>query len=121
VGVTAYRGGARLLTDIDLIFAAAGVLGTEAYHAANVRAQILDFGEPAIGTAQQISDLRDVLDGPGDDDQGVKLGRMANVVPTDFHGLVFARSTRQVLNIIYGAPGAHSGLFCPNGLNGAVK
>ncbi len=121
VGVTAYRGGVSLLNSIDVAFAAAGVLGTEAYHAANVRAQIIDIGEPATTIAAQISDLRDVLDGGKEDDQPVLLNGVANVVPTDSNGLVYARTTRQVLNIVYGAQGAHSGLFYPSGLNGVVR
>lgn len=121
VGVTAYRGGVTLLTDINIIFAAAGVLGTEAYHAANIRNEIIDAGGSAIDTAQKISDLRDALDGAADDDQGVTLNGSANVVPTDNTGLVFARTTRQVLNIVYGAKGVHSGLFFPSGLNGAIS
>ena len=123
VGVTAYRGGAGLLTSSALIFAAAGVLGTEAYHAANIRTNILGLGDATvIETAQKISDLRDILDGAHDDDQGVlNSDGTANVVPTDSNGLVFSRRTRQVLNIVYGAQGASSGLFFPNGLNGAIK
>ena len=90
--MTAYHGGAGLLTNKDIVTAAAGILGTEAYHAANVRAAILDLGDPAIGTAQKISDLRDALDGTTDDDQGVTsdgtVAGTANIVPTDANGLV---------------------------------
>lgn len=121
VGVTAYRGGAKLLTNIDLIFAAAGILGTEAYHAANIRNTLFDFGDTAIATAQKISDLRDLLDGPKDDDQGVTLDGVANIVPTDKNGLVFARRTWQVLAIVYGAQNVRSGLFFPEGLNGKIS
>ncbi len=125
VGVTAYHGGAGLITNKDIITAAAGILAVEAYHAANVRAAILDLGDPAIGLAQKISDLRDALDGPSDMDQGVTTNGMAsgmaNIVPTDENGLAYTRTTRQVLNIVYGAVNANSGLFFPSGLNGPIK
>ncbi len=121
VGVTAYRGGAGLLTDSDIIYSAAGILGTEAYHAANIRNTVLNLGQSAIDTAQAISDLRDLLDGAQEDDQGVTLDGVANIVPTDGNGLVFGRTTREVLNIVYGAQGASSGLFFPSGLNGKIS
>lgn len=121
VGVTAFRGGAGLLTNKDIVSAAAGVLAVEAYHAANIRAAIFGLGSTPIGLAQKISNLRDTLDGAGDDDQGVTLGGKANIVPTDSNGLAFARTTRQVLNIVYANPNAHSGGFFPNGLNGSIK
>lgn len=123
VGVTAYRGGAKLLKDKGLIFAAAGVLGTEAYHAANIRTALLALNNPdVIEIAQKISDLRDTLDGSGDKDQGLTDSNGdANVVPTDPDGLVFGRRPREVLNIVYGARGVSSGLFFPNGLNGKVS
>ena len=129
VGVTAYRGGSLLLTNKDIVFAAAGILGTEAYHAANIRNAIFALGANAPGDpraiVKKISDLRDTLSGPGDDDQpitddGTSTGK-ANIVPTDANGLVFGRTARQVLNIVYGAPDAHAGLFFPNGLNGAIR
>ncbi len=125
VGVTAYRGGAGLLTNKDIVSKAAGILGTEAYHAANVRAAILGLGSPAVGLATKISNLRDVLDGADtEDDQGVTLNGTvtgkANIVPTNPNGLVFMRTTRQVLNIVYGAVGAAQGLFYPNGMNGSI-
>ncbi len=122
VGVTAYLGGAGLVINKDILTAAARVLAVEAYHASNVRAAIFDQGATAIGLAQKISDLRDALDGPVDMDQGVaNAGGTANIVPTDANGLAFVRTTRQVLNIVYGAVNANSGLFFPNGLNGSIK
>ncbi len=122
VGVTAYRGGAGLLTDPTVVSAAAGVLGVEAYHAATVRTSLISLADfNVVRTVQAISDLRDALDGAGDDDQGITIGRHANIAPTDENSLVYARTTDQVLAILYGAPGAHSGLFFPNGLNGAIS
>ncbi len=125
VGVTAYHGGAGLITNKDIVTAAAGILAVEAYHASNVRTAILAGGDPGISLAQKISNLRDELDGPVDMDQGVTsdgtASGTANIVPTDANGLAFTRTTRQVLNIVYGAVNANSGLFFPNGLNGPIK
>lgn len=122
VGVTAYKGAAPLIANSGVLAGAAGLLGTEGYHAANIRTTLLAaVGGSAITIAQQISDLRDLLDGAGDDDQGiVDSAGNANIVPTDSNARVFARTTRQVLNILYFAQGAHSGGFFPNGLNGTI-
>lgn len=122
VGVTAFKGAARLLANKDYLEAAAGILAVEAYHASNIRVNIFNLGATPQGIAQKISDLRDSLDGPTDDDQGVlDANGKANIVPTDSNGLAYSRTTRQVLNIVYGAVDASSGLFFPNGLNGAIK
>ena len=65
---------------------------------------------------EAISNLRATLSRTTDD-QGVLLNGAANIVPTDADGLVFARSFREVLNIVYGAVGATKGLFYPNGIS----
>ncbi len=118
VGVTAYRGAAPLLHNRQVLSGAAGLLGTEAYHAANIRTALLDQDSFAVnGAARKISNLRDKLDGDEDDDQGIILDGQTNIVPTDPNGLVFARTIRQVLNILYFAPGADQGGFFPNGVN----
>ena len=127
VGVTAYKGAARLIANKDFLEAAAGILAAEAYHAAEVRTVLLslDAQNPSAGiadTVRKISDLRDALDGPNDLDQPLRDGNgRANIVPLDENGIAFSRSTRQVLNIVYGGPDASSGLFFPNGLNGPIK
>jgi Ferritin-like domain len=119
VGVTAYKGAARFLQDKDVLEAAAGLLGTEAYHAATVRTLL--FQRNAVLAARLISDLRDAADGPGDRDQGIRLQGHANIVPTDSNGLVYSRTTNQVLNIVYlGGASANFGFF-PDQLNGDIR
>jgi hypothetical protein len=124
VGVTAFKGAARLLTNKDILENAAGILAVEAYHAGNIRNAIFELGATAQGIAQKISDLRDAVDGSDDRDQGVTSntagGGSANIVPTDANGVAYSRTTRQVLNIVYLAANASSGGFYPNGLNGAI-
>ena len=121
VGVTAYKGGARLLTNKDFVEAAAGILAAEAYHAGVIRTLVYQAGQAARDIAQKISDLRDAVDGADDRDQGVVANAKVNLVPTDANGIAFSRDTRQVLNIVYLAPNSSSGGFYPNGLNGAIR
>ncbi len=129
VGVTAYKGAARLITNKDYLEAAAGILGVEAYHAAEVRTQL--YGQQTVTAAaglsvaqvvQAISDLRDTLAG-SEKDQGItsSTANTANIVPVDANAIAYSRSTREVLNIVYGAANATKGLFFPNGMNGDIK
>ena len=127
VGVTAYSGGAVLIQDPDLIPPLAGILSAEAYHASIVRTTLfnLNFTDSTQFFAQAvnaISDVRDSLDGPDDLDQGITApDGTANIVPTNEFGICFARSTREVLNIVYGGVDATSGVFFPGGMNGVIK
>lgn len=121
VGVTLFGGAARLITNKDFLESAAGVLAVEAYHAGNIRVNIFNAGAAAQGLAQKVSDLRQTLSGKNDDQGVVDPKGNANIVPTDKNGRAFRRTTRQGLNIVYGAVGASSGLFFPNGVNGAIS
>ena len=99
--------------------AAAGILATEAYHAGEIRTVL--YGRGLYTPAQQISNLRNALDGPADLDQGIGNADTANIVPTDANGLPASRTPGQVLPIVYGNTGAQPGLFFPNGLNGQIR
>jgi hypothetical protein len=121
-GVTAYKGAARLLSNKDILDAAAGILAAEAYHVGGLRTRIFAAGSTAQTQAQQISDLRDATDGAGDKDQPVAIGGTANIIPADNNAIAFGRTTSEVLRIVYLTPGnPSSGGFFPNGFNGNIR
>jgi hypothetical protein len=120
VGVTAYKGAARFISNPDILEAAAGILAVEAYHAGEIRTLL--FARGLSDQSKAISNLRDAVDGNSDLDQGVANRRgKANIVPTDQNGIAFSRSPRQVLNIVYLGKDAEKGGFFPNGLNGPLQ
>ena len=132
VGVTAYKGAAPLITSKVFLEAAAGILAVEAYHAGLIRTVLYGKGiaTPApqlIEATEKISDARDSLDGPTDDDQGVRnftnsFGTASNIVPLDGNGLAYSRTAGQVLNIVYlNRMAVDRGGFFPTGVNGNIR
>ena len=135
VGVTAYSGAATLISNPNYLQAAANILAAEAYHAGLVRTVLYSKGlaTPTILTnVDAISNARDSLDGPTDDDQGispsqgvipsVNSGIKSNIVPLNTSGQVFNRTAGQVLNVVYlNKASVTSGGFFPAGLNGNLK
>lgn len=119
VGVTAYNGGATLITNKTFLQAAAGILGVEAYHAGTVRTVLSNIGGDAVAAVNAISNLRASVG--GGKDQGFDEGIGANIVPADANAIAFARTTREVLNIVYLNANGTPGGFFPNGLNGNIR
>lgn len=121
VGVTAYQGAAGLISSKTYLDKAVGIHNVEAYHAASIRTRIFQAGAAAQSASQAIAATRAKLDGTGNDDIGVGVnGGAATIVDNDANGMTYARSTTQVLNIVYGG-GSAGGAFFPNGLNGTIK
>ncbi|MER3480402.1 MAG: hypothetical protein C4327_07985 [Meiothermus sp.] len=128
VGVTAYKGAARLLTDDragGVLDTAAGILAVEAYHAGEIRTllyarkdQTAAAGLTVEQVTQAISNLRGKVG--GGKDQGIVVDGKANIVVADPNGVAFGRSTAEVLAIVY-LGGMGKGGFFPNGLNGNIK
>lgn len=96
VGVSAYGGAAPLIRSRRVVAVAARILATEAYHAGNIRFQVVeeDLDVPAV----------DGKDQPPTE---------SNFFPTDGDGLAIVRSVSEVLAIV--------GPFFPNGLNGRIR
>ncbi len=121
VGVTAYSGAAGLISSRAYLDKAAGILAVEAYHAGSIRLRIFQAGAGAQAASTAIAMTRAKLDGTNNDDIGVGLaGNAATVVDADENAIAFARTTSQVLSIVYGG-GTSSGAFFPNGLDGNIK
>lgn len=105
-GVSAYLGGAGYLTSVpDALTTAARILAVEAYHASNIRQNIIQLGLTSAAT--------DSMDVPPD----------ATHYFCETGALAIVRTPQQVLNIVYANPGAGitSGGFYPNGMNGTIK
>jgi hypothetical protein len=105
-GVSAYAGAATLLTGNNLQ-AAAQILATEAYHAGNIRLNVVQQNVPGL-TALDSQDV---------------LPDSTHYFTVDANALAIKRTTSQVLAIVYGSatPGTNKGGFFPNGLNGNIK
>jgi Ferritin-like domain len=122
VGVSAFKGAAPLLSNKTYLDAAAGLLATEAYHAGIVRSALYNEGmidDAVFAAVQKLSDARNGLDGPTDDDQGIGTKAEPNFVPNDANGITYGRSAPSILNIVYLNPSpVTSGGFYPTGVNG---
>lgn len=129
VGVTAYKGAAKYITNPDYLEAAAGILAAEAYHAGTIRTDLyagdvrrrnVYNGIKTWDIAKAISDARDALDQDDDKDQGIQddnpFNTQANISVTDKNGVAFSRTPLQVAKIVYLSPAAQPGGFFPNGI-----
>ncbi len=131
VGVTAYKGAARFVTNPDFLEAAAGILAVEAYHAGLIRTFLYTSdsrienrygGVDIWKIVGAISDARDSLDGTDDLDQGIvndPAGTPVNIVPTDLNSIAFSRTPLQVAKIVQLNPDAANldVSFFPEGLS----
>ncbi len=123
VGVTAYQGAAGLITSKTYLDKAVGIHNVEAYHAAGIRTRIFQAGASAQAASQAIATTRAKLDGSNKDDIGVSVNNGAStIVDCDANGMTFARSTTQVLSVVYGGGAAGTGgAFYPAAMNGTIK
>ncbi len=123
VGVTAYNGAAPAISSNAILDAAAGIVAVEAYHAALLRSVIAGqaavTGDPTyLNYANLISTLRASLG--GNFETAVSINSIVAADPTNAIG--FARTTSEVLSIVYGSntAGTNKGGFFPSGINGTI-
>lgn len=142
VGVTAYAGAGPLLYNKAYVGPASGILSVEAFHASEVRTILYQMAQAQAATTpppqpnilqivaaiSEARDAADTADTGNSKDQGISdANNNANIVPTDEFGLTFARTTNQVLRIVYGDSNPMTkktpapGLFFPSGMNGTIR
>jgi hypothetical protein len=154
VGVTAYHGAASALSNTTTgktyLAAAASIMAVEAYHAAEIRtlliadsvatatmtATLVTPNPTFVGYANQISKLRATLGGGAETALTALPPYAIPFVPTAYmpassivacdptNSIAYARSTDQVLHIVYAAPpgaGVKGGGFFPNGMTGNIS
>ncbi len=144
VGVTAYSGAAPLISAAGVksgyLNAAAGIQAVEAYHAGYVRTiltanAIANASYPYLGYANKVSALRATLGGGNETALTVPTATTtpSSIVAASATTAVgYARTTDQVLHIVYGTltntvggttsgAGVAGGAFFPSGLNGNIK
>jgi hypothetical protein len=120
VGVTAYSGAAPLITNkASYLSPAAGIQAVEAYHAAAAQTA-------ALTSANAVSALRGKISAAsGNMVAGETTLSTSSIVAADTtNAIAFARTTDQVLHIVYGGTagvGVAKGGFFPAGLNGTIK
>ena len=117
VGVTAYAGAARFITNKDYLEAAAGILSVEAYHAGSIRTLLANIGAGVAVNA--ISAARASL-GNGKEQGIVVPGNSYNAVAADSNSLAFRRTTSEVLNIVYSGGASGNFGFFPQRVNGTI-
>jgi hypothetical protein len=107
VGVSAYGGAAPLISSKQILATAARIALTEAYHAGNLRLVAAVDDAPTFPV-----DAQDILPPPS--------GKQYFTVNAQALSLV--RTPGEVLAIVYAnpTPGATSGGFFPDGVNGAI-
>ncbi len=117
VGVTAYAGAAALLQSKDNLAASASILAAESYHAGSLRTLLAMFGQQTVFNA--ISAVRARL-GNGKE-AGLSIPNFNyNIAPVDSDGLIYRRTSAEVLNIVYnGVP--TGGGFLPDRANGTIR
>lgn len=127
VCVTALKGSAALLMGSPYLATAAGFLAVEAYQAGSIRTMLFGMAQtnPQVANiTMAIAQTRSALANQGNpsvDDIGIGSLSSPHLLPTDANAIAFGRTPRQVLNIAYGAAGAASGGFFPNGVNGTIR
>ncbi len=117
VGVTAYAGAAALLQSKDNLAASASILAAESYHAGSLRTLLATFGQQGVFNA--ISAVRARL-GNGKE-AGLSIPNFNyNIAPVDSDGLIYRRTSAEVLNIVYNGVPTGGGFF-PSRANGTIR
>ena len=118
-GVSAYLGGAQYLaSSVSTLGTAAQILAIEAYHASNIRQNIIQLG---LTASDKATDSMDVPTSTIDPTTG-NLASSTNEYFCEKGGLAIVRTPQEVLNIVYAttSTGVVKGGFYPNGMNGTI-